>query len=114
VDRVLCLEFVRVSWGGMNVGVNLSWKTRRGLMVDRGDVVSRIERRGKAIGRVVVPVQMSVHGGENERGGHPDGLYPQLDIFFIFPSCNIGFKQNKPKSVCSPDSLPSCEAGHPF
>jgi len=99
---------VRVRRGGVNVRVNLVWKiTRRGLVVQAAGT----QRRDKArVGRAVVPVRVGVHGGESKLTQRRDGFYIPAPFFFIFPSCNIGFEQNKPKF----DSLPFCKTSHPF
>jgi len=71
-------------------------------MIGGGDV-------GVAVGRAVVPVRVGVHWGEGEVRNSQT-----VFIWFIFPSCNMGFKQNKPISVGPPDSLPLREARHPL
>ena len=77
--------FLRVCRGGVDVLVNLTGKTR-GLMIDGGDVMSGAEGGGEAVGRVVVPVQVSVHGGESELQGDIQTVYiPVPTFFFIFP-----------------------------
>ena len=78
-------EFLRVCWDRMSVRVNLTWKTRRGLVIDWGDVMSRTQRRGKAVGRAVVPVQMSVHWGERVMGEDDIQTVYNPGSTFIFP-----------------------------
>ena len=103
---------MRVRRGGMNVGVNLSLRITGGCLVVS---ILKTQRGCKAVGRAVVPVRTSVHGGESKLTQQPGGFYPSPIFFFIFPSCNTGFEQNKPKFVGQPDSLPKfCKASHPF
>ena len=101
-----------VGWRCVGVVVNMILdRTMRVRVIGWGGVL-RIESGNRGVSWAVLPVQMGVHGGESDSRQRPDGFLSQLD--FIFLSCNMGFKQNKPKFVGSLDLFPFREASHPL
>jgi hypothetical protein len=88
-------QLLRVCRRGKSVGIDLTWEVGGCLMVGWGDV-TRTQGRDMAVGRAVVPVRVSVHGGESELTNSPTVFIPAQ---IHFPELQHRVQQNKPKFV---------------